>query len=216
MVSLQQTGRVLRSIPVTEAGRCTLTTGDQPIGLVASTMRSVSGRIAQAGSSGIPEALASAWQTVGTGIVEIGSRPSNPVDGSYSLRLPVQAPGQANDNANAAAYAFSPDIGHAASDSMEASVPGRAARTIAIDVGLANAVANFDLAPWTRRLQASVPRPDGMALLRAVQRHGYSKAMRNSAIAGSSERASTSGVQEAAPSLAAARSKTTAAGRSLR
>ncbi len=138
---------VLANVPVTEAGRSTLTAGDQPIALLASTMRTVSGRIALLGTSAVPEALASALQTVGTRVVEIESRPTNALDGGYALRLPVQAPMLANYSAGATDYDFTPDVGHAAHYGIEAAVPGRAAQTTTVDIGLADAVANFDFAP---------------------------------------------------------------------
>lgn len=138
---------MLANVPVTEAGRSQVTMGDQPIGLVASAMRTVSGRITLLGTSAIPQAQASALQTVGTRVVEIGTRPTDAVDGSYTLRLPVQPPMLASYQANAASHDFVPDIGHAANYSIEAAVPGRAAQTIAVEIGLADAVANFDFTP---------------------------------------------------------------------
>lgn len=110
-------------------------------------MRAVSGRITLLGTSAVPEALASALQTVGTRVVEIRSRPTDAFDGGYALRLPVQAPMLAAYQANAAGYSFTPDVGHAANYTIEASVPGRTVQTLAIDILRADAIANFDFAP---------------------------------------------------------------------
>lgn len=138
---------VLARVPVTEAGRTTVVTDDRPIGLVASTMRRATGRIGLLGVGAIPEALASGLQAVGPHVIEIESRPTDAIDGSFVLRLPVQAPMLANYDPQATGYSFAPDIGHAARYTIEAAVPERPVQTLAVDIRTTDAVANFDFAP---------------------------------------------------------------------
>lgn len=138
---------VLAQVPVDAAARTTVVADAQPLGLVASAMRAVSGRITLLGTSAIPEAQASALQMVGTRVVEIGSRPADALDGSYALRLPVAAPMLANYDPNATSHAPAPNIGQAAKYGIEAAVPGRAVQDIEVDIGTGDAVANFDFAP---------------------------------------------------------------------
>lgn len=138
---------VLAQVPVSDAGRTAVVADAEPIGLVTSAMRTVSGRIALLGTGAIPAARASALQAVGMRVIEAESRPVDALDGSYAMRLPVAPPMLATYDPDATGYSPSPDIGQAAKYGIEAAVPGRAVQTVEVDIGASDAVANFDFAP---------------------------------------------------------------------
>lgn len=142
-----RTNMLLAGVPVRSASRTTVVAQEQPITLVTSGMRSVSGRIGLLGGLAIPAARASALQGVGTHVIEAGSRPVDAADGGFSLRLPVQAPMLANYDAQADGHDFSPDIGQAGRYTIEAALPGRPVQTRAVEIRMGDAVANFDFAP---------------------------------------------------------------------
>lgn len=147
VVAEDRASAVLAEVPVAAQSRTVLVADDQPLELVPSGMRTVTGRVGLAGSTLVPEAQASALQAVGTRTVEIGSRPVDAVSGNYVLRLPVAPPMLANFDPGARGYALTPDIGRAGRYGIEASVPGRAPQTVDVDIRTGDAVANFEFLP---------------------------------------------------------------------
>jgi hypothetical protein len=147
IVAQDRASAVLAGVPVAANARTTLVADDQPLSLVASTARTVSGRVGLVGTVAIPEAQASALQAVATRVVEIASRPVDALDGGYALRLPVGPPMHATFDAGATGYSFTPNIGRAGKYAIEAAVPGRAAQTVEVDITTGNAVVNFEFLP---------------------------------------------------------------------
>jgi hypothetical protein len=85
-------------------------------------------------------------QTVGTvAKVEVGSDNADLV-GAYSLTLPTSAPLLAPFSSTLP-LAFTAQSANAAKYTLEAAADGYATQTAAIDLGPANATANFTLSP---------------------------------------------------------------------
>jgi len=147
IVARDRASTVLAEVPVAAETRTRIVADDQPVDLVPSAMRTVSGRIGLAGIGAIPQAQASALQTVGTRLVEVESRPVDAFDGGYALRLPVAPPMFAKYDASASRPTLAPDMGQAGRYGIEASVPGRPAQTREADIRTSDAVVNFEFLP---------------------------------------------------------------------
>lgn len=133
---------VITGVPVTETAPTYATPASYPINPPAGTPRTASGSVTTTGSPAIPDATVRALQTLGTTKIELSGRPVDAETGAYGFSLVAGAPVKAGYSTTAAP-SFTADTTASGRYTLEASVPGQAVQTRAIDVTNGNAQASF-------------------------------------------------------------------------
>lgn len=134
---------VMTGVPVTTGAVTFANAASAPIAPAASTMRTVAGTLAIGSSRADTDGVVAASQTLaGPLAVEVASQAVDADSGSYLLRLPTAAPLRAAYAASGVP-SFAPAADVAGRYQVDATIPGVAPKTVAVDVGAANASADF-------------------------------------------------------------------------